>query len=443
MKSKDLLSKQLYEESMTKLEHATGMRRQDIIGLVTGSTYKEAESSLLLTLDRLPDKIKRTRFNEAADGLVFVWPYLNSMHFYVPELPDESPFDRDTTILSALQTGSVGCGAIFDISVEEQNYLCDLYTPNNTNMNVGNSDWFCNIYMRADEFPIKPKITSTQVVPIYRIQFKETERLKRVIVHALFDVPGVHEGIQGTCVKCGLCRQVEKFSAVEFYEYETDRQAEKIAGIEFYEYGFYARAHNKDCALRNKWNCIYPQDVILAVTYAISCYINRKEIAYGSTRTRKPVDTPKVHIRHSIGDRADKIVMLPLAEYVKTYEPAKPYEYKGGHHASPISHVRQAFYRKSRGRGDYERQGEDFVYVGDMQGSYSYVSETVVNKDKVADTVTIYQTPRAVSSVEEKNNQQGASKENILLKLAQSISSDVDSFSSAMIAQNQTKKEEN
>ena len=85
----------------------------------------------------------------------------------------------------------------------------------------------------------------------------------------------------------------------------------------------------------------------------------------------------------------DKLV--PLHRYLKEYAPTVKRVSKGGHHASPVPHDRRGYYRKSRGRGDYDLINGEFVFVGDMQGTYSWVSATHVgNKKSKKEQTLIY-----------------------------------------------------
>lgn len=100
-----------------------------------------------------------------------------------------------------------------------------------------------------------------------------------------------------------------------------------------------------------------------------------------SSSTQKNVSVPSVVYE-------DKLVTLQ--RYIYEYEPSIKRESKGGHHASPIEHDRKDFYRKSRGRGDYELVDGKFVYVGNKEGHYSYVPKTHVNGKDGKKPVLIY-----------------------------------------------------
>lgn len=94
-----------------------------------------------------------------------------------------------------------------------------------------------------------------------------------------------------------------------------------------------------------------------------------------SERAISVAGEPKVEV-----EVEDKLV--PLHRYLKEYAPSIRRAYKGGHHASPVPHDRRGYYRRSRGKGDYDLINGEFVFVGNMEGTYSWVSATHVGNKK-------------------------------------------------------------
>lgn len=113
--------------------------------------------------------------------------------------------------------------------------------------------------------------------------------------------------------------------------------------------------------------------------YVMYCYNNRYTLSRKNGKARRHYESNKVYTA-----KEDKSVdtLISLRTYVKEYESSTESVYKGGHHASPIEHDRCAYYRKSRGVGDYDLVNGEFVYVGSKKGSYSYVKPTHVNGKK-------------------------------------------------------------
>lgn len=126
-----------------------------------------------------------------------------------------------------------------------------------------------------------------------------------------------------------------------------------------------------------------PELIVQITCHALYCYKYRDTLQRTNGKARRVYRQSKVHVASKTSRTGDTYV--PLAEY-KTVKS----EYKGGHHRSPVPHSRRGFYRRSRGRGDYELINNKFVYVGEMQGHYSYVTATSVNSDKKRNNVRVY-----------------------------------------------------
>ena len=77
----------------------------------------------------------------------------------------------------------------------------------------------------------------------------------------------------------------------------------------------------------------------------------------------------------------DKERVMSLYQYVKEYRESPKYEYKGGHHASPVEHPRSGYYRKCK-HGSYILSDGEFKFVGKGLGKFSYVKPCLVNAGK-------------------------------------------------------------
>lgn len=118
-------------------------------------------------------------------------------------------------------------------------------------------------------------------------------------------------------------------------------------------------------------------------------YDARNIITRKNTKKAAAYNQCKVHVANS-EPNIDKIVMLPLDEYVKDYKASQSYVYKGGHHASPVTHMRRGYYRRVRKGGDYIFKNRKFEKVENKQGNYCFVRPTQVNSK--TDRVIVYQT---------------------------------------------------
>ena len=133
-----------------------------------------------------------------------------------------------------------------------------------------------------------------------------------------------------------------------------------------------------------------PTYVMNIIQHVINCYVNRDTITRKNGKVTKSYNACTVHIAHTDKQDVDKYVMLPLHIYAKSYEDKPKSEYKGGHHASPCSHERSGYFRRSRGHGDYELKDGEFIKVEPGTGHYSFVRPTVVNANKESKGLTIY-----------------------------------------------------
>ena len=115
--------------------------------------------------------------------------------------------------------------------------------------------------------------------------------------------------------------------------------------------------------------------------YAAYMYANRGTLTRKNGKASRRYSEVAVHRVHKeVAKSEDRLVALHT--YVKEYEPSTHAAYKGGHHASPVEHDRRAYYRKSRGVGDYDLINGEFVKVGKGLGKYSLVRASHINGEK-------------------------------------------------------------
>lgn len=138
---------------------------------------------------------------------------------------------------------------------------------------------------------------------------------------------------------------------------------------------------NSDC---KRLGIMNPDDILKVTAYVVYAYNNRH--SYIRKRKKKEI-VRNVHKIHESHEGKYEVCEIPIESFVREYEPRIYAEYKGGHHASPVTHERNGFFRKSRGRGDYDYANGEFVYVGNKLGHYSYVSPTTVNGKSNADVI--------------------------------------------------------
>ena len=128
-----------------------------------------------------------------------------------------------------------------------------------------------------------------------------------------------------------------------------------------------------------------PVELIKLINHVMYCYLHREQLTRKNGRVRKKYEACKIHTVQDTKEEHD--VYVPLTVYYSTERSSG--EYKGGHHSSPRAHDRRAYYRRSRGRGNYDLVDGRMVFVGDKKGKYSLVRQTHVNGKK-SESVKIY-----------------------------------------------------
>lgn len=119
-----------------------------------------------------------------------------------------------------------------------------------------------------------------------------------------------------------------------------------------------------------------PIELLGIAMHCIDVYVNRETVQ----RSRKESLRKRTYAQMQVADRTegDSIRLLPMTEYIHEYRESHPSEYKGGHHASPVEHVRSGYFRKSR-IGNYIRKDGQFVEVPKSLGTFTFVHSIRVN----------------------------------------------------------------
>ena len=151
---------------------------------------------------------------------------------------------------------------------------------------------------------------------------------------------------------------------------------------------FFRRSiYKSSCSDSDKWA---PMIFLTIVLNVADKYINREK-AVRRKSSDESVSNIAVTNAVAIELDTDKERVLSMKEYVYEYRESKKCEYKGGHHASPVSHPRSGYWRKSN-RGTHILKDGEFIEVGRGLGKYVYVKETLVNAHKdsvVSDMVQV------------------------------------------------------
>lgn len=119
-----------------------------------------------------------------------------------------------------------------------------------------------------------------------------------------------------------------------------------------------------------------PDKYLQIVLYVANKYISREKLTRKKLSTNSETDRNLMVVRKEVDSDTERLMLMNEYEY--TYRESIRSEYKGGHHASPVSHQRSGYFRKSRS-GDHVIVDGKFVKVPKGTGQYTYVRPTLVN----------------------------------------------------------------
>lgn len=121
---------------------------------------------------------------------------------------------------------------------------------------------------------------------------------------------------------------------------------------------------------------VTPVMVISIVIDAINRYISR------SKEVREVWSTNNISRSISVANKSDGDVykLLPNVEVTYVYKEPRVYEWKGGHHASPVAHKRKGHFRRCK-MGNYLLLDGKFVEVPRGEGTHVKVKSCRVNWD--------------------------------------------------------------
>lgn len=336
--------------------------------------YDSAISSFVMTLAIAMNTNKQlSRFvemcgqNTLSDMFDTMWYYRRNLHFKLDSIPAIDI--TDTTILDEF-----GQDLCFDILVNDTWYAVFAFKRNFLiKTRAAQLNWTIQVYTHTADFldeDIK-FVTRAATSPVYTFHIEASDNTRRAFIE--------HASYNSYCKRaCNECKKC----AITSIPYN-------IAEVQMRLFPLKLRGE-KDCLFETNYEMINPSNVLKCILHSLECYKAREVITRKNGKKAAAYQQCKVHIASDKSNADDKIVMLPLHEYVKEYRESHKHEYKGGHHASPVAHTRRGYYRKSRKHGDYIKQGDQFIYVGNKQGDYSFVRATHVNSKN--DRVIVYQT---------------------------------------------------
>lgn len=121
---------------------------------------------------------------------------------------------------------------------------------------------------------------------------------------------------------------------------------------------------------------VLPNMVASIILSAVKKYMSR------STEVRERWRTGDINrkLMEPNDSSGDVYRLLPNVEVTYIHKEPRVYEWKGGHHASPVAHKRKSHYRRCK-MGNYKLCGGQFVEVPRGEGTHVRVRESKVNWD--------------------------------------------------------------
>lgn len=337
--------------------------------------YNDACEKFHELISKYLNKQKLINLVEACDNSILtdlfehLWFYRRNLHFCIESVPN-------IDIVNTSLLNEINRDICIDIVLGDKTY--GVYAFHRTYPITTPSkvlDWTFQVYGRNIQMTNSNLrlVVQATLMPVYTFHIHADENTTRCYVE--------HNNLDTnlSAMACNVCKKCNNILA----KFGTLEHNFKLYPMKY-------RQSSEDCLLARDLDTLLPQDILKCILHSLECYKAREVITRKNGKKAAAYRQCRVHIATNESVASDKFVVLPLHEYVKEYRASHPHEYKGGHHASPVAHVRRGYFRKSRKTGDYILREGQFIKVGKGQGNYSFVRATHVNNK--TDRVTIYQT---------------------------------------------------
>lgn len=329
------LSTKIFTQKKEEFRQLTGTSKGLYAELIRGEYDRGAQMAYAVQLSKaLNNKKNGTAVMDSSAICLwdFLWYYKRSFHAVLPwPIPDAAQISMsgiDTTILTKLDK---------DLSIDSSIDGVPVFVQ----LSKRNVPLYINGY-RCDWTVYAYNTEGKQ----FGFHFATGERIRKVYMD------GCKFAENKKCNLCGgLCEGKNRQTLYRRSLYRTD------------------------CKYDSAW--LTPMAYLLLILYVADKYVNREK----AVRNNKKDETVRSIMVAKQDPECDTERVLPLVDYVYEYRESKVSEYKGGHHASPVSHDRRGYYRKCR-HGSYIRKDGEFVEVPKGTGNFTYVRATIVNAHK-------------------------------------------------------------
>lgn len=272
--------------------------------------------------------------SDILDDWDFVWYYKRNLHIVLPEI-EGYMFDVNGIDCSVFES--------IDKDIEIDTVLPTAFGPKVT---------YIRLIKRNVPVCFKKSVCNYTVQVIHEdgaklvYQFVLSDRVRKIFIEK-----------SDACINCDKCTAMRSDGGVNYVLRPRFREECGVA------------AYFSD-----------PFGILSIIANVANVYVKREKLVRSKKKTPDTDAVRNIMIARSEGDNDTERVM-PLFDYVHEYRESTKQEWKGGHHASPVSHTRSGYWRKSN-RGTHILKDGKFIEVGRGLGKYIYVESTIVNAHK-------------------------------------------------------------
>lgn len=335
------LSTKEYKRRKESFIKKLGINEHEFTELIKGDYHDGASTVAARSLGGILGDINVTsNFNVKVmgtnflDDWDFLWYYKRNLHVVLPEIESYN-FD----------TNGIDCSCINDIDrdVDIDTVLPTREGPmvtyirmikRNIPVRFNSSVCDCTIQVMHEDFEC------------LRYHFAVSDRVRKVFIESL-----------NKCNRCEKCTRVR-----------TTQGVECVLRPRFRE----------ECKQSESYSDIF--GILSIIANVVNIYNKREKISRQRKSSPEAETMKALMVAHEDIER-DTERLMPMFDYVREYHESIKQEWKGGHHASPVSHPRSGYWRKAK-HGTHILNNGEFVEVGRGLGKYIHVKPTIVNAHK-------------------------------------------------------------
>lgn len=303
----------------------------------TGASRVAAESigKFLKEVDASPNLSVNVLGRDVTDDWDFVWYYKRNLHVVLPEV-----------VAYTFDANGVDCNCIDEI---DKDVDIDTVLPTREGPKVT----YIRVIKRNIPVRFSKSVCNCTIQIMHgdftrlRYHFMVSDRVRKIFIETLDE-----------CKGCDKCTRVNTVDGIECVLRPRFREV---------------------CSVSDRYSDAF--GVLGIIANVINVYNKREKISRQRKITPESEIMRSVMVAHEDDIERDTERIMPMFDYVREYHESVKQEYKGGHHASPVSHPRSGYFRKCK-HGTHILVDGEFVEVGRGLGKYIYTRPTIVNANK-------------------------------------------------------------